>query len=245
MSWLERCYQTYEYIRRAEPDLIGRQEPNRATLLPVGHTTQQAQIQVELDLDGNFLNAFVLRKDEQTTIIPCTERSSARTSGIVPHPLADKLQYIASNYSDYGGRKEPGWEKYHEQLLSWCSSPFSHPLVCAVLHYLEKGCLIPDLLAKGILFTDETGRLPAKYTGEKDASPQIVRAIPSGDQTESFIRFRVNNIDLSCTPELWDSFLHFYESQLTTRTTALFLVRKPRFPCSAHKRSAMPEMVQN
>ena len=127
MSWLERCYQTYEYIRRAEPDLIGRQEPNRATLLPVGHTTQQAQIQVELDLDGNFLNAFVLRKDEQTTIIPCTERSSARTSGIVPHPLADKLQYIASNYSDYGGRKEPGWEKYHEQLLSWCSSPFSHP----------------------------------------------------------------------------------------------------------------------
>ena len=35
MSWLERCYQTYEYIRRAEPDLIGRQEPNRATLLPV------------------------------------------------------------------------------------------------------------------------------------------------------------------------------------------------------------------
>lgn len=62
MSWLERCYQTYEYIRRAEPDLIGRQEPNRATLLPVGHTTQQAQIQVELDLDGNFLNAFVLRK---------------------------------------------------------------------------------------------------------------------------------------------------------------------------------------
>ena len=62
MSWLERCYQTYEYIRRVEPDLIGRQEPNRATLLPVGHTTQQAQIQVELDLDGNFLNAFVLRK---------------------------------------------------------------------------------------------------------------------------------------------------------------------------------------
>ena len=79
MSWLERCYQTYEYIRRAEPDLIGRQEPNRATLLPVGHTTQQAQIQVELDLDGNFLNAFVLRKDEQTTIIPCRERRATNT----------------------------------------------------------------------------------------------------------------------------------------------------------------------
>ena len=226
MSWLERCYQTYEYIRRVEPDLIGRQEPNRATLLPVGHTTQQAQIQVELDLDGNFLNAFVLRKDEQTTIIPCTERSSARTSGIVPHPLADKLQYIASNYSDYGGQKEPGWEKYHEQLLSWCSSPFSHPLVCAVLHYLEKSCLIPDLLAKGILFTDETGKLPAKYTGEKDTAPQIVRAIPSGDQTESFIRFRVNNIDLSCAPELWDSFLHFYESQLTDQDYCTVLGEK-------------------
>lgn len=92
--------------------------------------------------------------------------------------------------------------------------------------YLEKGCLIPDLLAKGILFTDETGRLPAKYTGEKDASPQIVRAIPSGDQTESFIRFRVNNIDLSCTPELWDSFLHFYESQLTDQDYCTVLGEK-------------------
>lgn len=58
MSLLERCYQTYEYVRRTEPDLIGRQEPGRVTLLPVGHTTQLANIQVELSTDGNFQNLF-------------------------------------------------------------------------------------------------------------------------------------------------------------------------------------------
>lgn len=217
MSLLERCYQTYEYVRRTEPDLIGRQEPGRVTLLPVGHTTQLANIQVELSTDGNFQTAFVLRKEEQTTIIPCTERSSARTSGIVPHPLADKLQYIASDYSVYGGPKESGWEKYHEQLRSWCNSTFSHPLVCAVLCYLEKGTLIPNLIQKGILFTDAEGKLPTKYNGDKDTAPTIVRSAPSGDQTESFVRFRVGDQDLSTDPSVWDSFLQFYESQLTDR----------------------------
>lgn len=217
MSLLERCYQTYEYVRRTEPSLIGKQESNRTTLLPVGHTTQKANIQVELTSDGNFMNAFLLYKEEQTTIIPCTERSSARTSGIVPHPLADKLQYIASDYPAYGGTKESGWEKYHKQLRAWCNSPFAHPLVCGVLHYLEKGTLIHDLIQKGILFTDENGKLPSKYSGTKDSEPAIVHSAPSGDQTESFVRFRVDNRDLSTDYSVWGSFLQFYESQLTDR----------------------------
>lgn len=234
MSWLERCYQTYEYIRRAEPDLIGRQEPNRATLLPVGHTTQQAQIQVELDLDGNFLNAFVLRKknkekgpkkeDEQTTIIPCTEESLARTTNIAPHPLADKLQYVASNYKDFGGPKRAGWDAYHAQLVQWCNSPFSHPLVRAVLTYLEKGTLIQDLIHYNALFTDDSGLLPRTDDNPNDSKHPISSLI--SDQTEAFVRFRVNGIDLSNDKEIWDSFLSFYEPTITSRDYCTVLGEK-------------------
>lgn len=234
MSWLERCYQTYEYIRRAEPDLIGRQEPNRATLLPVGHTTQQAQIQVELDLDGNFLNAFVLRKknkekgfnkeDEQTTIIPCTEESLARTTNIAPHPLADKLQYVASNYKDFGGPKRAGWDAYHAQLVQWCNSPFSHPLVRAVLTYLEKGTLIQDLIHYNVLFTDNSGLLPQTDDNPNDSKHPISSLI--SDQTEAFVRFRVNGIDLSNDKEIWDSFLSFYEPTITSRDYCTVLGEK-------------------
>lgn len=224
MSWLERCYQTYEYIRRVEPDLIGKQEPNRATLLPVGHTTQQAQIQVELDLDGNFRNAFVLRKEEQTTIIPCTEESLARTMNIAPHPLADKLQYIASNYNDFGGPKKAGWDAYHDQLAQWCNSPFSHPLVCAVLTYLEKGTLIQDLIHDNALFTDDSGLLPQTDDNPNDSKHPISSLI--SDQTEAFVRFCVNGIDLSTDKEVWNSFLSFYEPTITSKDYCTVLGEK-------------------
>ncbi len=214
MSWLERCYQTYEYIRQTEPDLIGKQSSQKAPLFPVGHTTQQANIQVELDESGNFLDARLLRKDEFTTIVPCTEESASRTH-VNPHALADKLQYVASNYKEYGGPKKPGWPAYHDQLVCWCQSPFSHPYVCAVLAYLEKGTLIPDLIQKGLLFTDETGKLPTKYTGPEDSIPPVISTLPSSkDQTESFIRFRVGTDDLWTDRSIRDSWLNFYQTQL-------------------------------
>ena len=90
MSWLERCYQTYEYIRRAEPDLIGRQEPNRATLLPVGHTTQQAQIQVyqaRVDSDGRMYAQVCGGADGKIAIvtIPQSQQKQAAALGFQPY----------------------------------------------------------------------------------------------------------------------------------------------------------------
>lgn len=94
MSWLSYCYKTYQN----SVSEIGKQQPGKVPLLPVAHTTQQVNIEVELDKDGNFQYAGLLAQDQRTTIIPCTEESSARTSGMVPHPLVDKLQYIAADY---------------------------------------------------------------------------------------------------------------------------------------------------
>lgn len=214
MSWLEKCYETYENCQQEIGIQKFQAEGDKRSyvpLLPVAHTTQLVNIEVELDQNGDFQDARLLAKDEQTTIIPCTEESSARTSGIVPHPLVDKLQYIAADYPAYGGTKKSGWNLYHTQLQDWCSSPYADAKVCAVLRFLEKGCLVASLVKKHILFLDENGKMPTKWTGSKDEKPKILETLASADQTESFVRFRVGGIDLAQDEAVRESFIHYYE----------------------------------
>lgn len=214
MSWLEKCYETYENCQQEIGIQKFQAEGDKRSyvpLLPVAHTTQLVNIEVELDQNGNFQDARLLAKDEQTTIIPCTEESSARTSGVVPHPLVDKLQYIAADYPAYGGTKKSGWNLYHTQLQDWCSSPYADAKVCAVLRFLEKGCLVASLVKKHILFLDENGKMPTKWTGNKDEKPKILETLASADQTESFVRFRVGGIDLAQDEAVRESFIHYYE----------------------------------
>lgn len=214
MSWLEKCYETYENCQQEIGIQKFQAEGDKRSyvpLLPVAHTTQLVNIEVELDQNGDFQDARLLAKDEQTTIIPCTEESSARTSGIVPHPLVDKLQYIAADYPAYGGAKKSGWNLYHTQLQDWCSSPYADAKVCAVLRFLEKGCLVASLVKKHILFLDENGKMPTKWTGSKDEKPKILETLASADQTESFVRFRVGGIDLAQDEAVRESFIHYYE----------------------------------
>lgn len=214
MSWLEKCYETYENCQQEIGIQKFQAEGDKRSyvpLLPVAHTTQLVNIEVELDQNGDFQDARLLAKDEQTTIIPCTEESSARTSGIVPHPLVDKLQYIAADYPAYGGAKKSGWNLYHTQLQDWCSSPYADAKVCAVLRFLEKGCLVASLVKKHILFLDENGKMPTKWIGNKDEKPKILETLASADQTESFVRFRVGGIDLAQDEAVRESFIHYYE----------------------------------
>ena len=104
MSWIQKLYETYNNCEK----MIGvGADDNEVSLLPICHTTQKAHIEITIDENGTFLKARPLKKDESRTIIPCTESSSGRTSGKTPHPLCDKLQYVAADYSEYGGEKEP------------------------------------------------------------------------------------------------------------------------------------------
>lgn len=215
MSWIERCYQTYENniteVGVPSVNCLGRELP---VLLPVGHTSQKVHVEISLTKEGKFLFARILRTDEMTTIIPCTEESSARTSGPVPHPLVDKLQYIAGDYGKYGGSKKMMWAEYLKQLRDWCNSPYGLPQVRAVLFYLEKGCLIEDLIEDGILFIGSDGKLVKKWTGAKEETPLIFQTITGGDQTEAFVRFNVDGKALSNDTMVWNSFIQYYLSIL-------------------------------
>ncbi|WP_279288502.1 type I-C CRISPR-associated protein Cas8c/Csd1 [Clostridium algidicarnis] len=103
MSWIQKLYDTYENCR-SEVGIPGTDE-RRITLLPIAHSTQNAQIEVVINGYGEFLRARALDKGEVVTIIPVTEDSATRGNGIVPHPLCDKLQYVAGDYTIYVEKK--------------------------------------------------------------------------------------------------------------------------------------------
>ena len=164
MSWMQKLYRTYESI--LEQGVTDDAEP----LTPVGHTIQNAHIVIVIDGQGNFQTARVM-PPKTAILLPATESSENRTSGEAPHPLADKIQYVAKDYANYGGEKKAYFDGYLKQLKAWCESPFTHPKVQAVLNYVAKGRVVADLVEAGIFPLDSEGKVLNKWEGEGDAPP--------------------------------------------------------------------------
>jgi len=189
LAWLKTLADTYDIYS----DLAGVDKNGQAVLLPISHSTFNAQIEVTIDKDGNFVDAQKLEKGiGVVTVIPVTEDSAARSSGIAPHPLCDKLCYIAGDYTDYtGDDKIKYYDAYMEQLQNWAESDFTHPMVQAVYRYLVKRSLICDLTAKKALLLDDNGKLTDDIK------------IHGQGQTGANVRFRVFGVGKP--QEIWRS----------------------------------------
>lgn len=100
MSWTNELYNVYEKnCWKAD---------NVPMLLPISHSTVNAQIEVTLNESGDFVKAERVPKADAKTVIPVTNDSAARSSGVSPHPFADKLVYIAGDYGKNFGEKIEG-----------------------------------------------------------------------------------------------------------------------------------------
>jgi CRISPR-associated protein Cas8c/Csd1, subtype I-C/DVULG len=218
MSWIEKLYETYRLQPESVIGKIEEDHPQGAPLLPICHTTNKAQIEIVLDSQGNFCGAKGI---DEVTIIPCTEESSGRTSGPAPHPLCDKLQYIAADYSKYCDEKACRFDLYAGLLGRWVSAGEPHPKVAAVQRYIEKRKVIADLIEAKILFIGADGKLLDKWD-EDEPVPAIFKA-QSGAKippSESFIRWRVELSDSLddrtwADRSLWESWIHYYMSTKT------------------------------
>ena len=157
MALLKTLAETYDVYA----DLAGVVKNDQPVLLPLSHSTFNAQIEVVIDAEGNFIKAKKLEKGSGTvTMIPVTEDSAARSSGIAPHPLCDKLCYTAGDYSLYtNDNKEKYYEAYMKQLAEWAESEYTHMMVQAVYKYLKRKSLIHDLVSCNTLELDDKGRL--------------------------------------------------------------------------------------
>ncbi|AMV71696.1 hypothetical protein JCM30471_02450 [Desulfuromonas carbonis] len=170
MSWLAKLYETYEAG-------VALDLPEDQRLMPVSHTLQNAHIKIVIDGAGNFLRAEVLEKTQ--VVLPATEKSAGRSSGEAPHPLADKLQYVAKDYPDYGGRKKTYFVSYAEQLKQWCESPYAHAKAVAVYRYIQKGRVVADLIRSHVLHIGNEGNLMAYWPSSNDPAPPIFKVLPT------------------------------------------------------------------
>lgn len=222
MSWIQKLYETYNNCQ----SMIGVEENDRGVpLLPICHTTQKAQIEIVLDHEGNFRRAKVISKDEARTIIPCTEKSGGRTSGEAPHPLCDKLQYIAQDYRKYGGRKKPYSASYIAQLGEWCSSAYFDPKLLVVLKYVKKGHVVGDLIDHQTLVTGKNGKLLPKWDKKKgEETPRIFEVLTAQTlQNDAFIRWVVEipGEEESKTWKdkvLWEKWIDYYTGTKTKKS---------------------------
>lgn len=179
MTWFQQLYETYRNV--ADNPLFANEE---SMLVPIAHTSMNANIIVRINGKGNFLGAEFIGK--KSVVLPATEESAGRTGKKrVAHPLLDKIKYCAKDYPAYSGKEgyfsketlNPATLKkelesqpvtYEETLHEWVRSPYSHPMTEAVYAYVCQGTLIRDLIGQGILSLDKSGKLATASQSDKD-----------------------------------------------------------------------------
>ena len=186
MSWMQKLYRTYNEIEK-NPNLS---DLEKEKLAPLWHSPQTAHIQITLDGDGNFLGAKVLT-DKTIIMLPVTESSEGRTSGLAPHALADSLQYIAKDLGltyqkeviteteGKNGKKKKTKRKhedlifnlYAEQLDKWCAA-IDNKKVLSIQKYVHKGTVLTDLIKEKVIPIDDNGELLTNWIEREDKDKQ-------------------------------------------------------------------------
>lgn len=192
MNWIKELCDLYDKNAHLAGKVeVEGTEKTPPILLPLYHSTAAAQITVEIDGKGEFIDAHRVPEADKLTIIPLTDNSGSRTMNLQAHPLCDSLKYVAGDYDTYckPGKKDfsENYKLYIQGLEAWHLSLHTHEKVDAIYNYVSKGTLIHDLVGRGVLVLDENGKLQEK---EK---------IQNVQQADAFVRFRVlGEIDLDC-----------------------------------------------
>lgn len=173
MSWMNQLFQTYE-------NNIGK-EQTETQLTPIAHMNANAQIEITLNREGEFQNAVKIEKTDAATLIPVTEASAGRSSGIAPHALCDTLSYLAGDFSSYCEKEkdqknaEKKFQSYTDNLRKWVESQWSHPKIQAIYGYLSKKSTIADLEKSKLIELTETGFFSSSKISGQPYEKALVR----------------------------------------------------------------------
>lgn len=228
MGLLQAAYKTYEM----QAHKAGVIEEGKEPLTPISHIVQNAQIEITISDEGDFMSACRVPKEDRKTIIPATTESANRTSGIAKaHPLCEQLQYLAP----YGKDK---FFAYLDQLSLWAESEFSHPKVRAILAYVKKETILLDLAMTGVIAINENGEPEnGKIEGsEYDKCMVRFRVIPAPEGTSA-----------ACFQDatLFQSFVDFYETQWGKGDQGICMLTGKRDQiCEMHVKGIIPSKLQ-
>lgn len=177
MGWMKALYDTYD--RNA--NLVANYTVE-FPLCPVAHMQASAQIEITIDREGNFLRAIsVADKEDAEIFIPVSEESASRSSGTAPHALYDNLTYVAGDYGKYAAdEKETGtsrerFDEYYKTVKAWNESKYSNPRIHAIFQYIDKQCMMQNLIDAGVISLNKNGKYSKEKIGGKTYDKCIVR----------------------------------------------------------------------
>ena len=189
MSWMRALYDTYDNL-----ELQGKEG-----LLKIAHSTQKAHLEVQLSKDGKIIGTNFLPVKDSDTVIPVTEESASRSSGAAPHPLFDKIKYLAGDYELYTGESnEEHHQKYMENLKKWSDSEYGDYKIEVLYKYLQENYIHYYLSNGGeIGFCQVTGkeeRLCVNHPSKIRNSGDKAKMISSNDKTNFTYRGRFHDV---------------------------------------------------
>lgn len=206
MGLMQKAAETYDCHQKH----VGKYISGRTVLAPVSHIIARADIEITLNAEGTFRSAAAVGKDEPKIIIPATESSAGRTSGVCAHPLCDQICYLAP----YNEEKH---RDYVDKLEKWTQSEESHPKLLPILAYVKGGSILSDLEQSGLIKRDSQG----KPDDEKKTGKLLVR-------------WRVIGLNDGSPDACWenstlfDSFIRFYEKERGDEARCLCMVSGQR-----------------
>ena len=182
MGLFQKAYETYTYHK----SLVGKIEEGKSPLLPISHILQNIQIEISINLDGEFVSARTLDKKsndssepfEQPTIIPATIDSASRSgTKAAAHPLSDKLAYLIKS-------EDSKHKEYMQLLTAWEASAYTDDKLTAIKKYIESGAIVDDLAKEAILKLDSNGQIGSNKVNGVDPLQCMVRWRVYGSKTE-------------------------------------------------------------
>lgn len=179
MNWLNKLAETYDSCE----SYVGKYSENNRPLLPLYHNDVTCHLEITIDEDGNFITAEPILKDN-ITILGCTDTSIQRSSDASPYAINDQLQYIAGDLIERMDSENcPNKDKkvlekakvqcekrhkaYCDLLQQWYNFDSANKKLKAVINYIEKKCIISDLLRLNLLLADDNGMLILEPKVEK------------------------------------------------------------------------------
>ena len=179
MGLLQKAYETFE----ANEQKAGMPaEEGKQPLCPVGHAIQKAQIEILLNRDGVFQQAREVPPEKCQTIIPTSEESAARTSGLRAHPLCDQLMYVSDYFARDGKEEGNSYQQFLQTLESWASFSTEVSELQTVLHYVKGQTIVQDLVHSGLIESDENGKPDSKgKLAQTEYAKCLVRWVIGGE----------------------------------------------------------------
>lgn len=192
MSWISMLCEVYDNCESE----VGKKSPNGSVLFPIAHSTAEAQVEIFIDSEGNFIRANRVEKEDATTLIPVTEDSASRSNGISPMPLCDKLYYIAGDFDECLNSPKSMksyYLEYMENLRIWAIETDAPSDIKAVYKYLEKGTVVADLQRTEV-FQNENDF--ARFIVINGTDEEAIRGVWEKEEIiQSFIYFYMSKMD--------------------------------------------------